>query len=142
MTHPEPGGLGAADCMSQAINDAGIPPWEVNYLNAHGTSTIVGDIAEMRAVRRVFGEKIPFISSTKSMGGHALGASGGHELIHCLAMIEKGFVAPSINIEQLDPEFEGLPIVRDPQSEKINIALSNSFGFGGTNATLIIRRHP
>jgi 3-oxoacyl-[acyl-carrier-protein] synthase-1 len=137
---PEPEGTQAASCMRAAIADAGIEAAAVDYVNAHATGTVSGDLAEGRALRSVFGGDLPSISSTKSMGGHALGAAGAHELIHCLAMIERGFVAPSINVDRLDPELADLPVLRQTERREIDVAMSNSFGFGGTNAVLVVRR--
>jgi len=137
---PEPEGTMAAHCMRGALALAGLEPRAVDYVNAHATGTVSGDLAEGRALRSVFGSDLPMISSTKAMGGHAVGAAGGHELIHCLAMMEKGFVAPSINIDRLDPELDDLPIVRTTVRRAVDVAMSNSFGFGGTNAVLVLRR--
>jgi 3-oxoacyl-[acyl-carrier-protein] synthase-1 len=108
----------------------------VDYLNTHGTSTPVGDSKEMEAVRAVFGNKAPLISSTKSLTGHSLGAAGVQEAIYSLLMLNHNFACESANIEELDPEFEDLPILRKRQDRELNCVLSNSFGFGGTNATL------
>ena len=114
----------------------------VGYINVHGTSTPVGDIKELEAIREVFGEHIPPLSSTKSLTGHSLGATGVHEAIYSLLMMEHRFIAASANIEEIDPLAKGFPIVRE---RKDNVALdcviSNSFGFGGTNATLVFKRH-
>jgi len=137
---PEPEGRQAAACMQVAIDDAGIEAAEVDYINTHGTSTIHGDVAEVKAMRQVFGEDMPPFSSTKSMTGHGIGAAGGLELIFCLGMIDKGFMAPSINIETLDPAIEGLPVVTKARDQELETVLSNNFGFGGTNATMVIRR--
>jgi 3-oxoacyl-[acyl-carrier-protein] synthase-1 len=115
---------------------------KVDYLNPHGTATPVGDVKEMEAVRDVFGANAPLISSTKSLTGHSLGAAGAQEAIYSLLMLNHGFVAESANIENLDPAFEDMPIVRKRQDNvKLNCVLSNSFGFGGTNATLVFKRH-
>jgi 3-oxoacyl-[acyl-carrier-protein] synthase I len=128
-----PSGEGAARCMKMAMRWLDRP---VDYINPHATSTPVGDIKEMEAVRAVFGDKIPLISATKSLTGHSLGAAGVQEAIYSLLMMNNGFVCESAHIEELDPEFEGLPIVRERRDKALNIVLSNSFGFGGTNATL------
>ncbi len=120
--------------------DAGIEPAEVDYVNTHGTSTIHGDVAEVKAMRQVFGDDVPPFSSTKSMTGHGIGAAGGLEMIFCLGMMDKGFVAPSINIETPDPAIEGLPVVTEARDHKLATVMSNNFGFGGTNATMVIRR--
>lgn len=137
---PNPRGEAAGACVQSALTDAGIGPEEVDYVNTHGTSTIAGDAAEIAAMRQTFGRDMPPFSSTKSMTGHALGAAGVHELIYCLAMLERGFVAPSINVERLDPAFEGLPLVTEARSQALRTVVSNSFGFGGTNAVLVLRR--
>jgi 3-oxoacyl-[acyl-carrier-protein] synthase-1 len=123
--------------MRQALATVDTP---IDYLNTHGTSTPVGDVAELGAIREVFGEKIPPFSSTKSLSGHSLGAAGVHEAIYCLLMMEGGFVAGSANVETLDPAAEGMPIIRATRDAKLTTVMSNSFGFGGTNATLILRR--
>jgi len=138
---PRPEGEQAAECMRMAILDAGIQPEDIDYVNTHGTSTVGGDTAEVQAIRRVFGEAIPPFSSTKSMTGHAVGAAGVLELIFCIGMLEEGFLAPSINIETLDPAFEGLPIVTETTSAEPRTILSNNFGFGGTNVSLVIRKY-
>jgi 3-oxoacyl-[acyl-carrier-protein] synthase I len=134
-----PSGEGAVRCMRMALETARRP---VDYINAHGTSTPVGDITEVQAIRDVFGNSVPAISSTKSLSGHSLGATGVQELIYCLLMMDGGFIAPSINIDALDPAMEGMPIVtarRDGVS--LDCAMSNSFGFGGTNASLVVERY-
>jgi 3-oxoacyl-[acyl-carrier-protein] synthase-1 len=133
-----PSGEGAARCMRLAMEGAG--DRSIDYLNTHGTGTPVGDIKEMEAVRTVFGQAAPLIASTKSMTGHSLGAAGAQEAIYCLLMMRDGFVAPSINIDTLDPAFEDLPIVRERVDRQIETAMSNSFGFGGTNGCLILNR--
>jgi len=115
---------------------------DVDYVNTHGTSTPVGDSKEIGAIREVFGAKIPHIQSTKSLTGHSLGAAGVQESIYSLLMMQQGFIGESAHITELDPEFEGVPIVRKRIDDaKIDIALSNSFGFGGTNATLVFQRY-
>jgi 3-oxoacyl-[acyl-carrier-protein] synthase-1 len=129
-----PSGEGAVRCMQQAMATVKTP---VDYINAHGTSTPVGDLAELGAVRQVFGEKIPYISSTKSISGHSLGAAGVQEAIYCLLMLQHGFAAASAHIENLDPAAEGLPILRERLDAPLTTVMSNSFGFGGTNATLV-----
>ncbi len=128
-----PSGEGATRCMKMAIRYLDRP---VDYLNTHGTSTPVGDIKEMEAVRAVFGAKAPLISSTKSLTGHSLGAAGVQEAIYSLLMLNHGFACESANIEDLDPAFEDLPILRRREDRELSCVLSNSFGFGGTNATL------
>lgn len=134
-----PSGEGAARCMRQAIAMTDSSP--IDYINSHGTSTPVGDLAELRAVREVFGNQVPAISSTKSLTGHSLGATGVQEAIYSLLMMEHNFVAASANIETLDPEATGMPIVLQTQQRKLDKIMSNSFGFGGTNATLIFQRY-
>ncbi len=133
-----PSGEGAVRCMRQALAGVDAP---IDYLNTHGTSTPVGDLAESRAVREVFGDKAPAISSTKSLSGHSLGAAGVQEAIYCLLMMEGNFIAGSANIDELDPEVADLPIVRQTRENvTLNTVMSNSFGFGGTNATLVLKR--
>lgn len=134
-----PSGEGAVRCMQQALATVDTP---IDYLNTHGTSTPVGDIAEIRAVREVFADKAPPISSTKSLSGHSLGAAGVQETIYSILMMEGNFIAGSINIDELDEEAKGLPIVKKTQENvTLNTVMSNSFGFGGTNATLVLRRY-
>ncbi|MDX8532686.1 beta-ketoacyl-ACP synthase I [Mesorhizobium sp. VK25A] len=134
-----PSGEGAIRCMRQALSTVSSP---VDYINTHGTSTPVGDSKEMGAIREVFGDKMPYITSTKSLTGHSLGAAGVQESIYSILMMQGGFIGESAHIEELDPEFEGMPIVRKRiDSAKIDTVLSNSFGFGGTNATLIFQRY-
>ncbi|MER9968547.1 beta-ketoacyl-ACP synthase I [Mesorhizobium sp. M0060] len=134
-----PSGEGAVRCMRQALATASSP---VDYINTHGTSTPVGDSKEMGAIREVFGDNMPFITSTKSLTGHSLGAAGVQESIYSILMMQGGFIGESAHIENLDPEFEGMPIVRKRIDDaRIDTVLSNSFGFGGTNATLIFQRY-
>lgn len=133
-----PSGEGAARAMRSAMAEAG--GRKVDYLNTHGTSTPVGDAREMEAVREVFGKNAPLISSTKSITGHSLGAAGAQEAIYCLLMLGGGFAAESAHIETLDPAFEDLPILRARKDTDLETAMSNSFGFGGTNASLIFAR--
>jgi 3-oxoacyl-[acyl-carrier-protein] synthase-1 len=134
----QPSGEGAARCMRQAMATVERP---IQYVNAHGTSTPVGDVAELGAVREVFGDKIPHISSTKSLTGHALGAAGVNEAIYSLLMMQESFIAASANIERLDPAAEGFPIVRERIDDvRLDCVMSNSFGFGGTNASLVFQR--
>ncbi|PQA42615.1 beta-ketoacyl-ACP synthase I [Amnimonas aquatica] len=133
-----PSGEGAERCMRQALATVDTP---IDYLNTHGTSTPVGDVAELKAVRAVFGDQAPRISSTKSLSGHALGAAGVHEAIYSLIMLGDDFIAASANISELDPEADGLPIVRARVDQAgLRTIMSNSFGFGGTNATLVLRK--
>jgi len=133
-----PSGEGAVRCMQQAMStiDGG-----VDYVNTHGTSTPVGDTAELGAIKEVFGDDVPMIGSTKSLAGHSLGATGVHEAIYSLLMMQHGFVAGSININQIDPQAVDLPIVKTSKDANINRFLSNSFGFGGTNASLLFERY-
>lgn len=133
-----PSGEGAARCMQQAMATV---DGDIDYINAHGTSTPVGDVAEMKAVRNVFGDKVPAISSTKSLTGHSLGATGVQEAIYSLLMLQNGFVAGTANLENPDEELAGMPIVGPPSRQaELNHVMSNSFGFGGTNASLIFSR--
>ena len=134
-----PSGEGAVRCMKMALADIGE---KVDYINPHATSTPIGDVKEIEAIREVFGDKCPPISATKSLTGHSLGGAGVQEAIYSLLMMSNGFIAASANIESLDPDFADMPIVRERIDDaKIDCVLSNSFGFGGTNATLIIRRY-
>ena len=133
----QPSGEGAARCMLMAIKDIE----KVDYINAHGTSTPVGDKAELKAIKEVFKNEIPFISSTKSLSGHSLGAAGVHESIYTLLMMNNNFLSESANIEELDEDANGMNILTSRIDEKINTAMSNSFGFGGTNASLVFRRY-
>ena len=133
-----PSGEGAERCMRQAMQ--GID--KIDYINVHGTSTPVGDVKELGAIKNVFGSSTPAISSTKSMTGHSLGAAGAHEAIYTLLMLENDFIAPSINIETLDPAAEGCNIVTQTvENAGLETVMSNSFGFGGTNATLVFKRY-
>ncbi len=143
ITSPPEGGEGAARCMRAALADAGIEASDVAYVNAHGTSTQVGDVAECDAVRAVFGDHINslMVSSTKSMTGHLLGAAGGIEAIFTALALRDGVIPPTINLDQPDPACEGIDLVPHQAREvSIDYALSNSFGFGGTNGSLLMRR--
>ena len=134
-----PSGEGAIRCMRLALQGVERP---IDYLNPHGTSTPVGDQKEMDAVREVFGQKVPMISSTKSLTGHSLGAVGAQEAIYCLLMMQHNFVCESANIDELDPAFADLPIMRKRKDNaKLDCVMSNSFGFGGTNGCLVLARH-
>ena len=134
-----PSGEGAVRCMKQALATV---EGDVDYVNCHGTSTPVGDKQEIGAIREVFGDKMPHIASTKSLTGHSLGAAGVQESIYSLLMMQAGFIGESAHITELDPEFDGVPIVRERiDNAKIDTVLSNSFGFGGTNATLVFQRY-
>ena len=132
-----PSGEGAVRCMKMAMHGVDTP---IDYLNSHGTSTPVGDVKELAAIREVFGDKSPAISATKAMTGHSLGAAGVQEAIYSLLMLEHGFIAPSINIEELDEQAAGLNIVTETTDRELTTVRSNSFGFGGTNATLVMRK--
>jgi len=133
-----PSGEGAIRCMKQAMANI---DGEISYINTHGTSTPAGDITELKALRETFGDKIPPLSSTKPLCGHALGAAGVHEAIYSLIMQREGFIAPSANIQNLDEGAAGYPIVRERMdNQNLDLVMSNSFGFGGTNATLIFKK--
>ncbi|HCU6562571.1 TPA: beta-ketoacyl-ACP synthase I [Escherichia coli] len=132
-----PSGEGAVRCMQMAMHGVDT---SIDYLNSHGTSTPVGDVKELAAIREVFGDKSPAISATKAMTGHSLGAAGVQEAIYSLLMLEHGFIAPSINIEELDEQAAGLNIVTETTDRELTTVMSNSFGFGGTNATLVMRK--
>ena len=133
-----PSGEGAVRCMHMALE--GVRGREVDYLNTHGTSTPLGDVTELQAVREVFGEALPPLSSTKALSGHSLGAASVHEAIYCLLMMRDGFIAGSANIDKLDERAEGFPIVRGSRDARLDLVASNSFGFGGTNSTLVFAR--
>lgn len=132
-----PSGEGAVRCMQMAMQ--GID--KIDYINTHGTSTPVGDTKELEAIQEVFGDHSPAISATKAMSGHSLGAAGVHEAIYSLLMLEHGFIAPSINVENLDEKAAGLNIITKPTEQALNTVMSNSFGFGGTNATLVMSKY-
>jgi 3-oxoacyl-[acyl-carrier-protein] synthase-1 len=135
----QPSGEGAVRCMRQALSDLDVP---VGYINTHGTSTPIGDVKEIGAIREVFGTSIPPMNSTKSLTGHSLGATGVHESVYSLLMMEHEFIAASAHIDTLDPKAEGMPIVRERQDDVVlDCVISNSFGFGGTNATLAFKRY-
>ena len=136
-----PSGEGAVRCMRMAL--AGIdgrPVGDIDYLNTHGTSTPAGDIVELGAVSEAFGGRVPPLSSTKALSGHSLGAASVHEAIYSLLMMRDGFIAGSANIESLDPKAEGFPVVRESRDAQLRTVMSNSFGFGGTNASLVFAR--
>ncbi len=136
----QPSGEGAVRCMKMATQGLGNTP--VDYINSHGTSTPIGDLVELKAIREVFGSDLPHINSTKSLTGHALGAAGVNEAIYSLLMMENNFIAASANIEELDPEASGMPVVRERLDDvELNCVMSNSFGFGGTNACLTLKRY-
>ena len=133
-----PSGEGAIRCMRQAMATV---TSKIDYINPHATSTQIGDLKEIEAIRAVFGDKCPPISATKSLTGHSLGATGVQEAIYCLLMMQNGFICESGNITELDPAFADMPIVRKRiDNVKVGTVLSNSFGFGGTNATLVFKR--
>ena len=133
-----PSGEGAVRCMQQALSTV---DGTIDYINTHGTSTPVGDVQEVQAMRELFGENMPRYGSTKSMCGHSLGATGAQEAIHCLLMLENDFIAPSINVENEDEAVTGTPLVKERVDDVgLKTTMSNSFGFGGTNATLIFQK--
>ncbi|MDP5029813.1 MAG: beta-ketoacyl-ACP synthase I [Paraglaciecola sp.] len=133
-----PSGEGAMRCMQQAMQGLDKP---IDYINTHGTSTPVGDVKELWAIREVFGDKVPPLSATKAMTGHALGAAGVNEAIYSILMMENGFIAPSINIETLDEQAAGMDVVMTTRETELTTVMSNSFGFGGTNATLVMQKY-
>ncbi|MDA9068010.1 beta-ketoacyl-ACP synthase I [Gammaproteobacteria bacterium] len=132
-----PSGEGATRCMNEALEIYG---GDIDYINAHGTSTPVGDLAELGAIKNVFGDSGPVIGSTKSMTGHSLGATGAQEAIYSILMMQNDFIAPSINIDNLVEEAEGLKIAQTKIEQEVNAVMSNSFGFGGTNASLVFTK--
>lgn len=135
-----PSGIGGVECMKLAMADAGVGPDKIDYVNAHATSTPVGDVQESQAIAQVFGER-PFVSSTKSMTGHEIAAAGATELIYTLLMMRHGFIAPNINVRRIDDECRGIKVVANEAIDaRIDLALSNSFGFGGVNACLVVKR--
>jgi 3-oxoacyl-[acyl-carrier-protein] synthase II len=142
ITAPPPDGEGAARCMRMAIRDAGLKPGDIDYINAHGTSTPLNDLTETLAIKTVFGEhaRRVSISSTKSMTGHLLGAAGSTEAIFALLAIRDGIIPPTINYDVPDPECDLDYVPNRARHQSLNVTMSNAFGFGGTNATLIFRR--
>jgi len=133
-----PSGEGAVRCMQQAMKDI---DGEISYINTHGTSTPAGDITELKAIKQTFGDRIPALSSTKALSGHALGAAGVHEAIYSLIMQRENFICPSANIENLDEGAEGYPVVRGVrENQNLEYVMSNSFGFGGTNGSLVFKK--
>ncbi len=132
-----PTGEGAMRCMQMAMRGIDAP---INYINTHGTATPLGDIVELNALRKVFADQVPALSSTKALSGHSLGAASVHEAIYSLIMLNEGFIAGSAHIDTLDPRAEGFPIVRESREAKLDTVMSNSFGFGGTNASLVFAR--
>jgi len=142
MTSPATDGEGAARCIDHALKDAGLNPEDIDYVNAHGTSTPAGDVAETNAIKRAFGGhayKLA-VSSTKSMTGHLLGAAGGIEAIFSVLAIRDQILPPTINIDNQDPDCDLDYVANTARDAKINVAMSNSFGFGGTNGTLIFKK--
>ncbi len=133
-----PSGEGAVRCMELAVQTVKNP---IDYINAHGTSTPIGDLVELQAIRTVFGNSVPPISSTKSLSGHTLGAAGVHEAIYSLLMLKDGFISASANIETIDPKAEDMPIIRETYSAPLQTVMSNSYGFGGTNACLVFQQY-
>jgi len=134
-----PSGEGAVRCMQQALDSLDAP---IDYINTHGTSTPLGDIAELEAMRELFGDNVPPFSSSKSLCGHSLGAAGVQEAVHCLLMMEHGFMAGSANITELDPDAEGLPVLLETRENAgLETVMSNNFGFGGTNASIVFQRY-
>lgn len=133
-----PSGEGAERCMRIAMANLKRP---VDYINAHGTSTPIGDITELRTLRRLFGDKVPPVSSTKSLSGHSLGAAGVHEAIYCLLMLQEQFIAGTANLQEPAEEVADLPLPRAAEKADLNVVMSNSFGFGGTNATLVLQKY-
>ncbi len=133
-----PSGEGASRCIDIALSSV---PDSIDYINAHGTSTPIGDMVELQAIRQVFGNSIPLISSTKSLSGHSLGAAGVHEAIYSLLMLNNDFIAASANIHTIEPDAKEMNIVRKTRSEKLNRVMSNSYGFGGTNACLVFQKY-
>jgi 3-oxoacyl-[acyl-carrier-protein] synthase II len=142
MTAPDPDGAGAALCMKRALDSAKLNPADIDYINAHGTSTVLGDISETKAIKTVFGERARklAVSSTKGATGHMLGAAGAVELIVCIKAIETGIVPPTINYEKPDPECDLDYVPNVPREMRVNAALNNSFGFGGHNACIAVKR--
>ncbi len=138
---PDRSGAPGRDCMQQALEDARLTAAQIDAINAHATGTVAGDIAEVNSIRSVFGSRVPPFASTKSMTGHPLGGAGALETIFCVTMLENQCLLPSINIDSVDPEFANLPIVRRCESVELKYVLNNSFGFGGTNAALILGRN-
>jgi 3-oxoacyl-[acyl-carrier-protein] synthase II len=143
LTAPHPEGLGAARCMEMALRHAKLNTTDIQYINAHATSTPVGDLCELRAIKRTFGDYATdglLVSATKSMTGHLLGAAGGVELVACINAIRESVIPPTINVENLDPEVDVDIVANEARPAKVNAALSNSFGFGGHNAALLVKR--
>lgn len=140
MVMPDPNGTQSGECIKRTLEKANVLPCEVDYINTHGTSTPIGDIAELKAIQNTFGKEIPTISSTKSMTGHPIAAAGALESIFCMGMLEDQFVAPTINLDNTDKVCVDYPIASETLDKKINIIMSNNFGFGGTNASLLFKK--
>ena len=144
ITAPHPEGHGATQSMKLALEEAGVKPEEVDYINVHGTSTPLGDIAELKAIKSVFGESVynVNISSTKSMTGHLLGAAGAVEILACIDAMQNGIIPPTINFETEDPEIDYKMnlTLNKAQKREVNVAMSNTFGFGGHNSTLVLKK--
>lgn len=142
VTAPHPEGRGAIACMKQAVADAGISPSDIGYINAHGTATNKGDSVEVASIKAVFGENLPFVSSTKGATGHMMGAGGITETIACIKTIETGVIPPTINLNEVDPECDGIDFVANTaKNARIDYAMSNAFGFGGQNSSIIVGRY-
>lgn len=142
VTAPHPEGRGAIACMKQAVADAGLSPSDIGYINAHGTATNKGDSVEVASIKAVFGENLPFVSSTKGATGHMMGAGGITEAIACIKTIETGVIPPTINLNEVDPECDGIDFVANTaKNAKIDYAMSNAFGFGGQNSSIIVGRY-
>ena len=140
MTAPHPEGRGVVAVMRNCLENAGLKPEDVDHINTHGTSTPIGDVKELEAIKETFGNDVPPMSSTKSITGHSLGAVSAQEAVFCLLMMEHGFMAESANIENLDEKAKDLPILRKVEKKELNCVMSNSFGFGGTNSTLVFEK--
>ena len=142
VTAPHPEGRGAIACMKQAVADAGLSPSDIGYINAHGTATNKGDSVEVASIKAVFGENLPFVSSTKGATGHMMGAGGITETIACIKTIETGDIPPTINLNEVDPECDGIDFVANTaKNARIDYAMSNAFGFGGQNSSIIVGRY-
>lgn len=142
VTAPHPEGRGAIACMKQAVADAGLSPSDIGYINAHGTATNKGDSVEVTSIKAVFGENLPFVSSTKGATGHMMGAGGITETIACIKTIETGVIPPTINLNEVDPECDGIDFVANTaKNARIDYAMSNAFGFGGQNSSIIVGRY-
>ncbi len=142
VTAPHPEGRGAIACMKQALSDAKLSPSDIGYINAHGTATNKGDAVEIEAIKNIFTDKLPFVSSTKGATGHMMGAGGITETIACIKTIETGIIPPTINLNEVDPECSGVDLVANTAKKaEINYAMSNAFGFGGQNSSVIVGKY-